>query len=326
MSDAPQIGTRIVVRSLVGGTGPTGGPAMTDTVGRVLTADAESLVVERRDGSVQRVAVADVVTWKRVPDRPLRRRRAIDVDATTLTQISSRGWPPLESEMLGEWELRAAGGFTGRANSVAAVGSPGMDFADAMAAVEAWYLARSAPPMAQVIVGSAAERDFVDAGWAPGNGLRAGALVQVADLDPIYPVDPEVAVRTQLSEQWLALYGRADEDMAAARAVLSGPPTVGFAQLGDPIQAIARVVATGEWAGIAAVEVLAHRRKEGIATRLVSTCLSWAVEHGADKAYLQTMRENTAALALYEPFGFIDHHDYRYLQSPAADPSTSGRC
>ncbi len=282
--------------------------------------------MERRDGSVQRVAVADVVTWKRVPDRPLRRRRAIDVDTTTLTQITSRGWPPLESEMLGDWELRAAGGFTGRANSVAAVGSPGIDTADALAAVEAWYLARSAPPMAQVIVGSAAERDFVDAGWAPGNGLRAGALVQVADLDPTYAIDPDVEVRTALSEQWLALYGRADEDMSAARAVISGPTTVGFAQLGDPVEAIARVVVTGEWAGIAAVEVLPHRRKVGLATRLVSTCLAWAVEHGADKAYLQTMRENTAALALYEPFGFVDHHDYLYLQSPTADPLATGRC
>lgn len=299
---------------------------MTDTVGRVLTADAESLVVERRDGSVQLVAVADVLTWKRVPDRPLRRRRAIDVDTSALTQITSRGWPPLESEMLGDWELRAAGGFTGRANSVAAVGSPGIDPVDAMAAVEAWYVARSAPPMAQVIVGSAAERDFVEAGWAPGNGLRSGALVQVADLDPTYEIDPDVEVRTVLSEQWLALYGRADEDMAAARAVISGPTTVGFAQLGDPVEAIARVVVTGEWAGIAAVEVLPHRRQEGIATRVVSTCLAWAVERGADKAYLQTMRENTAALALYEPFGFVDHHDYRYLQSPTADPQAAGRC
>ncbi|MGA9715993.1 MAG: GNAT family N-acetyltransferase [Aeromicrobium sp.] len=326
MNDAPQIGTRIVVRSLVGGTGPTGGPAMTDTVGRVLSIDAEAYVVERRDGTVHRVAVTDVVTWKQVPERPLRRRRAADVDTTTLTQITSRGWPPLQSEMLGDWELRAAGGFTGRANSVAAVGSPGMESTDAIAAVEAWYLARSAPPMAQVIVGSGAERDFLDAGWGPGNGLRAGALVQVADLALTYAIDPEVEVRTELNEQWLALYGRADEDMSAARAVISGPTTVGFAQLGDPIEAIARVVVTGEWAGIAAVEVLPHRREVGLATRLVSTCLAWAVERGADKAYLQTMRENTAALALYEPFGFVDHHDYRYLQSPSAHPQAAGRC
>ncbi len=75
---------------------------------------------------------------------------------------------------------------------------------------------------------------------------------------------------------------------------------------------------TGEWAGIACVEVVAEARRQGLATRIVDTSLAWAVEHGADKAYLQTMRTNEAALALYKPYGFVDHHDYRYLQSPTA--------
>ena len=37
------------------------------------------------------------------------------------------------------------------------------------------------------------------------------------------------------------------------------------------------------------------------------------------------MRSNEAALALYEPYGFIDHHDYRYLEpAPAQDPHSAG--
>lgn len=289
---------------------------MTDVVGRLLEADETALVVERRDGRVERVDRASIVTLKSVPDRPLRRRRALDVDADHLTQITSRGWPPVESEALGEWELRWAGGFTGRANSVATTGSPGVDLDDAMERVQAWYTARDAPVLAQVVVGSPAEQAFGAAGWTPGNASRPGAVVQVADLDPAYTVDPEITVSTDLSEDWLALYGRIDEAPDAARAVIGGPPTAGFAQLGHPVEAIARVVVTGEWAGLSAVEVLPHRRREGVATRLVSTTLAWAVQHGADKAYLQTMRDNTAALALYEPFGFIDHHEYRYLQPP----------
>ena len=34
------------------------------------------------------------------------------------------GWPPLERGELGGWMLRAAGGFTGRANSVLPLGDP----------------------------------------------------------------------------------------------------------------------------------------------------------------------------------------------------------
>lgn len=299
---------------------------MTDTIGRVVSADTQMWAVERRDGQVQQIAVADVVTWKQVPDRPLRRRRAGDIDVDALTAITSRGWPPVESEMLGDWELRAAGGFTGRANSVAATGSPGIASDEAIARVVEWYSDRSMPPMAQVVTGSPTEQIFASAGWTPGNGFRSGAVVQVADLDPTYDPDPDVVIRTTLAEEWLELYGRVDEDMSAARAVIGGPATVGFAQIGDPVEAIARVVVTGEWAGLSAVEVLPHRRRAGLATRLVVATLAWAVEHGADKAYLQTMSDNTAALALYQPFGFVHHHDYRYLQAPTTDPRATGRC
>jgi GNAT superfamily N-acetyltransferase len=65
---------------------------------------------------------------------------------------------------------------------------------------------------------------------------------------------------------------------------------------------------------VAAVEVVPERRREGLARRIVNTTLAWATERGADKAYLQTMRDNAAALALYAPYGFVDHHEYRYLE------------
>uniref|UniRef100_UPI0028ADCE73 GNAT family N-acetyltransferase n=1 Tax=Aeromicrobium sp. TaxID=1871063 RepID=UPI0028ADCE73 len=105
-------------------------------------------------------------------------------------------------------------------------------------------------------------------------------------------------------------YGRV-VDPALARAVMEGPSTVGFVAIEDV--AIGRVVVTGEWAGLAAVEVAPAHRRRGLARRIVETSLAWAVERGADKAYLQTMRDNHAALALYEPYGFTTHHAYRYL-------------
>ena len=137
--------------------------------------------------------------------------------------------------------------------------------------------------------------------------------MQVADLGDEHRADPEARVAPTADESWLRLYPRA-EDPVVARAVLEGPRTVGFVAIGDPAVAIGRVVVTGEWAGVAAVEVVPERRREGLARRIVDTALAWATEHGADKAYLQTMRDNTAALALYAPYGFVDHHEYRYLQ------------
>ncbi|MGI9086065.1 MAG: GNAT family N-acetyltransferase [Aeromicrobium sp.] len=306
-------GRRVVVRHVVAGRGPSGGPAMTDVVGRLTELTEETACIERRDGSLVRVPLADVVTWKVVPDRPVRSRRALTFDADELTRIMSRGWPAVVSEPLGEWELRSSGGFTGRANSVAVHGDPGLPFDDALTAVEEFYATHRSTPTAQVAIGSAHEQAFLEAGWTPGAMARPGALVQVADLARDQQADPEARIAPRADDAWLSLYPRA-EDPALARAVLEGPPTVGFVAIGDPVVAIGRVVVTGEWVGVAAVEVVPDRRREGLGLRIVRTALAWAVESGADKAHLQTMRDNTASLALYAPFGFVDHHEYRYLQ------------
>ncbi|WP_162255519.1 N-acetyltransferase [Aeromicrobium sp. Root236] len=311
--DAASIGQRIVVRYVVGGTGPSGGPAMSDAIGRVRAVDETSVTLERRDGRTQVVAFSDFVTWKAVPDRPLRRRRAVDVSADELTRITSLGWPAIESVHLGDWELRTSRRFTGRANSVAVHGDPGLPLDEALGRVREFYASRDVPALAQVVVGSTAERGIRAVGWVPMVGYHGGAVVQVADLEPAYAADPTARIAPTADDDWLVNYGRVN-DPAAARAVLEGPATVGFVSIGSPAVAIGRVVVTGEWAGIACVEVAPDHRRQGLARRIVETSLAWAVEHGADKAYLQTMRTNHAALALYEPYGFVDHHDYLYLE------------
>ena len=311
--DADVVGTRIVVRHETGGVGPTGGPQMTDVIGHVLAVDASSVTIEQRDGRTRVVELATVVTWKTVPDRPTRRRRAVAVDPDELTRITSLGWPATDSRHLGEWELRSAGRFTGRANSVATTGSPGLPLDEALTHVVEFYRERSAPALAQVVVGSENDRLLDEAGWTPMAGYHGGAVVQVADLEASYPVDPAARVSSTADDEWLSHYGRVD-DPQAARAVMEAPARVGFVSIGSPVVAIGRVVVTGEWAGLSAVEVVPEARRQGLARRIVETSLGWAVEHGADKAYLQTMRSNEAALALYRPFGFVDHHDYLYRE------------
>lgn len=310
--DRSAIGSRIVVRHETGRVGPSGGPEMTDVIGHVRAVDETSVTIEQRDGLDRVVALSTVVTWKPVPPRPVRRRRATTIDADELTRITSRGWPAPTSQPLGEWELRAAGRFTGRANSVAATGSPGLPFAEAEARVRTFYAERAMPALVQVVVGSAPERQFIEHGWVPKEGYRGGALVQVADLRPPYVADPSARISPTADDEWLASYGRVD-DAAAARAVMEAPTNVAFVSIGSPTMAIGRVVVTGEWAGLSAVEVQPDARRQGLARRIVETSLAWAVERGADKAYLQTMRSNEAALALYAPYGFVDHHDYVYL-------------
>jgi N-acetylglutamate synthase len=73
------------------------------------------------------------------------------VDAiTNLERAAARHWRGTDEEWLGGWLLRAADGFTGRANSALPLGDPGMPLDDALAAVTGWYRARGLPPMIAV--------------------------------------------------------------------------------------------------------------------------------------------------------------------------------
>ena len=63
-----------------------------------------------------------------------------------LERAAAEHWQAADRAALGEWLLRAAGGFTGRANSALPLGDPGMPLPDAVAAVAAWYRSRACPP------------------------------------------------------------------------------------------------------------------------------------------------------------------------------------
>lgn len=319
--DDSDVGSRVVVRSRLGGRGPGGGPAVTDVVGLLEQVDDEAITVRRRDGVVMRVPVADVVAAKRIQRvAPRAGGRGLRVEPEELQRITDSGWPAPVREHLGEWLLRAAGGFTGRANSVSVHGDPGRPLASALRAVTDFYDAVGLPAMAQVVVGSTWERSFDAAGWMTKPGSHAGALVQVAPVRTALRSAGEphradsVQLEDHVGDDWLALYNRAgDRQAAVVRAVLEGPERVVFARLGEPLHAIGRLVVDGDWAGIAAVEVAPQHRGRGLARLVVDALLRRADEADARWCYLQTMPANAPALGLYGRYGFTTHHTYRYL-------------
>jgi GNAT superfamily N-acetyltransferase len=67
-----------------------------------------------------------------------------------LERTAAAGWRAPEEIPLGGWLLRAADGFTGRANSALAIGDPGLPLAAAIGEVRQWYQARGLPAMVAV--------------------------------------------------------------------------------------------------------------------------------------------------------------------------------
>lgn len=247
-----------------------------------------------------------------------------------LELIAAGHWRGTQEERLGDWLLRAADGFTGRANSALAVGDPGMPLADALTAVTGWYRARGLPPMIAVPMPLAGDGGPVDAFLArrswPSRSGPAFVMVAPAGGDTGQspaPPGTALAIDAEPDDAWLAMYhyrGQAGLPPVARRVLLSAP-WQGFASLrlpsGEPV-AIARLSAGGGWAGITAVEVSAARRRQGLGTMITRAVCAQAARRGAQRVFLQVEVDNAAARAMYQGCGFTYSHRYHYRVAPAA--------
>ena len=102
-------------------------------------------------------------------------------------RMSARHWQATEQAHLGGWLLRAASGFTGRANSALPLGEPGMPTERAVDEVEAWYRRRGLKPMIVIATGLDADGNALDhllarRGWPR---RQAPALVMTASTDVV---------------------------------------------------------------------------------------------------------------------------------------------
>ncbi|MFI9647216.1 GNAT family N-acetyltransferase [Streptomyces sp. NPDC052040] len=296
------------------------GERFTDTVGVLTSWDNGVLVITRRDGERVRIQESSLVAGKTVPAAPARRRGPA-ATWEELARVSARAWPPLEREPLGGWELRAAAGFTRRANSVLPLGDPGLPLDQALTAVRRWYAARGLPARIQLATGAENSQEplaaeLVERGWTPEvtAELWTGALAPVADRDTA-----GVELSRTAGADWLARYRRTGPGEAAA-TVLGGGPSVWFAAVpgaeGAPPAAIGRCVVDGRWAGFAAVEVGPEQRRRGLATAVMAALARRALDEGASAGWLQVENDNTAARALYARLGFAAHHAYHHYREP----------
>jgi ribosomal protein S18 acetylase RimI-like enzyme len=266
---------------------------MTDVLGVCTAWGGGRCVVEPESGEPVEIQLSDIVSGKPVPPRPSVRHRVSSFDAE-LHVLSL--WPDVETHPLGGWLLRAAPPYEGRlrrrANSVLAMGDPGVPILDALSAIHDFYAERDRPALAQVEVGSREERDLLDARWETvpdkDNHFMIGSVAQVLRRAPPDSRDAVVS----LSESSKA---RAEAEIAN--------------------RARGRAALDGDWVGLHTVEVHPDHRRRGLARSIILELLDWAAGLGATTAWLHAETHNAAAIGLYEGLGFRIHHTTRYLTS-----------
>ncbi|MFH8895471.1 GNAT family N-acetyltransferase [Streptomyces coeruleorubidus] len=324
---AADVGKRVSVRSMIEHAAP--GEKFTDTVGVLTSWDKGVLLITRKGGESVRIAESTLVAGKVVPAAPARRRGPA-ASYEELARVAARAWRPVESERLGDWELRAASGFTRRANSVLPLGDPGVPLDEALDAVRRWYSERGLPAYVQTATGAEGTQELLCAelearGWVREvtAEMWVGPLAPVADL-----AEPSgVVLSREADEAWLARYQRKGMSEVALR-VLGGGPSVWFATVpgsegAAAPAAIGRCVVDGRWAGFAAVEVDPDLRRQGLGTAVMAALAGRALDEGASAAWLQVEDENEGARALYAGMGFAAHHAYHHYREP--DDRDSGR-
>lgn len=321
-TDRLRPGQRVVVRYRLAppGTGPT----LTDALGELLRADERTVTVQTRTGPVT-IERELVVAAKEVPPRPSRRGAPhLAVGVEELERAMVDGWAPVERAGLGEWVLRAAGGFSRRANSVLAVGDPGREVTEAVEQAERWYAGRGLPAVASLAgpVGFDAADDPVGAVLL-ARGYQAGPRVRVMTADARAAQAGRGEVRVEVSggltDEWLDAYRLQRQVVAGAtEAVLTGSPEQLFAAVrrDRAVVALARLSLAHRWGGLSCLWVAPGHRRRGLAAALTGELAARADRAGARSLWLQVEQHNDAATALYGGLGFTAHHEYAYLARP----------
>ncbi|MEU8408830.1 GNAT family N-acetyltransferase [Micromonospora sp. NPDC048842] len=310
------VGHRIVVRRIVGIR--EGRPQFSDALGELVELSETHLTLATAQGPL-RVPVAQVHRAKRVP--PTRRPTAAAVVA--LERAADEAWPAPIRGRLGDWLLRSAEGWTGRANSALPIGDPDRPLAAAVDAVERWYAELGQPALINTPLPLAAPvgAELDSRGW----GTRPPTLVQTAPL-PLLASTPAtgqadgwasavVELTTAPSDEWLAIAaGRKGGLPDAARHVLTAVDQVRFAHVyaDKALVAVGRGTVTGQgrWLGLSLIEVVPAARRQGLASRVIHELVSWGASSGATHAFLQVEQRNAAAVALYQRLGLVTHHTY----------------
>lgn len=224
-------------------------------------------------------------------------------------------WPAVDTVLWGDWVVRFANGYSGRANSASAIRA-GATLSDGeITAIVALYRAAGLP--ASIRVTPLAPPDLADRLEAAGWRLRTTSIGMIGHTSAHRRPDPAVQITPAPTRQWLdgvSGWQDASKRNPAHLAAIVGRIRlpVGFATLSEnnvPL-AYGMVALDRGMAEIGSIIVSPDARGKGFGRRLVTHMIGWAATAGASRVFLQVEGSNQTARSLYRSLGFDDVYAY----------------
>ncbi len=93
---------------------------------------------------------------------------------------------------------------------------------------------------------------------------------------------------------------------------MPGQTVVACAMDGDTAVGACLGIVDAGWLGIVGMVTSAEHRRQGVASSVLASLLTWGYQAGARNAWLQVEQSNVGARELYANHGFSYSHGYHY--------------
>ncbi len=240
---------------------------------------------------------------------------------TMLEELSLNAYPGVQMLHYDGWVLCLSPGRWRRANSIQIMNPSMLLLDEKIAACEALYGAHGKSTVFKLTRQSptALEPELIARGYT----YDAETSVQTMTLDTVpalaefkdvtAALEPDAA----FTEPFFHIHHMDEEVRGPWRRIQQGIlPLCGYLRLeaGGETVAVAIGVVERGWLGVYGVGVAPEQQRRGYAQRIMQALMAWGAANGATHSYLQVMRDNLAALALYDRLGYREAYRYWYRQ------------
>jgi GNAT superfamily N-acetyltransferase len=233
-------------------------------------------------------------------------------------------WPGLEMESAGGWLLKAAAGYTKRANSASLTG-PGPKHPltrEHVRRAGSWYARRQLPAIFRLTSidpdAGALDRLLDESGYR----VDSPSIVLHRAVEPATTAEPlpgGAEILDEPLEVWVATHAAmhgpgavADPRHLCILRACAAPPSCLVLRLDGELGACGLGASAKDLFGLYDIVTHPERRRCGHARRILAALLHRAAQAGARRAFLQVEEANTPARALYAACGFREAYRYWY--------------